>query len=215
MSKTDWCRHRTWELGDQEEFFARLKRSRDPAHKAQYTRIQAFELQQTRDPNLTHAAIGLIEMILKEWPNCWELALVCDQLGQCFSQLGQHKEALKAFSDALDAQRKRPLLRTHAHLEFGWICIAMPKPDAFDKALNLLDEFVDNPVFPVEIYQENAIRAVIQDFYGNKDQARRFARTAILASRQTHSGMRYHPEVGLVKSMDPKIHQRLQALANN
>jgi hypothetical protein len=44
----DWYRRKTWTAEDREEFFTRLRRSRGAFHKAQYARIQAFELLTTR-----------------------------------------------------------------------------------------------------------------------------------------------------------------------
>ena len=43
----EWFRRKTWTQEDREAFFARLKRSRGLFHKAQYLRVQAYELAET------------------------------------------------------------------------------------------------------------------------------------------------------------------------
>ena len=59
----DWFRRKTWTPKDREEFFARLRRSRGAFHKAQYARIQAYELLITRRREAYTAGLELLDMI--------------------------------------------------------------------------------------------------------------------------------------------------------
>lgn len=55
----DWFRRKSWTNTDEEEFFAGLKRVRNDEH-AQYLKIQAIELVETRDNELLDVAEVLL-----------------------------------------------------------------------------------------------------------------------------------------------------------
>jgi hypothetical protein len=73
VADESWYRRRTWTDEDRAGFFARLRRSRSGFHKAQYCRIQAYELQQAGN---YHAALELLDLLMKEWPDDAQKAAV-------------------------------------------------------------------------------------------------------------------------------------------
>jgi hypothetical protein len=65
---TDWYRRKTWTATDEEEYFAKLARARKDG-PAQYLRVQAIELIETKDKNLLSAAATLLNKILTDFPD--------------------------------------------------------------------------------------------------------------------------------------------------
>ena len=208
----DWFRRKTWTKKDREEFFARLRRSRGGYNKAQYARIQAHELITTRTTEAYTAALELLDMILAEWREDAQLASVYHHRADCYAGLGDLARAIDAYHQVFETQRARKGELTMAHLDFGWLVATMPLPDLYDEALILLGEFTHG-MFPVDQYRASAIHALILASRGKCDQARAYARIAIQAAAARHSGFRYHAKLGLVKSPDEAVYERLQKLA--
>lgn len=58
---TDWYRRKTWTKRDEEEYFNKLGRARKEG-RAQYLRVQAMELVETKEKNLLSVAEILLIM---------------------------------------------------------------------------------------------------------------------------------------------------------
>jgi tetratricopeptide (TPR) repeat protein len=208
----DWFRRKTWTPKDREEFSARLRRSRGAFHKAQYARIQAYELLTTRTRDAYIAALELLDMILAEWRDDAQLASVYHHRAECFLGLGDTQRAVDAFRHVFRRQRVFRGELTGAHLDFGWFVVTAPLPELYDEALSVLSEF-GQEMFPVQRYRASAIHALILDARGQREQARGYARIALQEAAARHSGFRYHATLGLVESPDERVHEKLQTLA--
>ena len=208
----DWFRRKTWTPKDRKDFFARLHRSRGAFHKAQYARIQAYELLTTRTREAYSAALELLDTILVEWPHESQLASVHNHRAECFAGLGNLPGAVEAYRQVFQTQRVHKNRQTMAQLDFGWLVATIPLPDLFDEALAALFEF-HRDMFPVDSYRANAIQALIMHSKGKRAQARSYASIALEAAAATHSGFRNHAKLGLVASPDKTVHEKLQSLA--
>lgn len=212
MADESWYRRRTWTDEDQAAFFARLRRSRGGFHKAQYCRIQAYELQQAGNFS---AALELLDLLMKEWPADAQKAAVFHQRAECLENLGDNEGALNAYRSVCDAQRSLPSSMTTAHLGFGLLVALSPYPDLYDEALSVLDEFASSSTFPVEDFQAATIRALIADGKGEQAEASRQAQLALAAANRTHSGYARHATLGLVTGIEPSLEGRLRQLASS
>ena len=77
----------------------------------------------------------------------------------------------------------------------------------------MLDEFSQGLQFPATVYASEGARALIRAASCDKLAAGRHARNALEASAATHSGLRYHPTVGLLIVRIDEVHDRLTRLA--
>jgi hypothetical protein len=202
MSAHDWYRRQTWTEADKSEFFARLGKSRGAFHKAQYARIQAWELYHAGGKNYAAAALDLLDMILERWKDEAETAQVQYQLAACLLELGDEEGAIVAYRATFEEQRRLPSIVTNAHIDFAWWVAVSKKQDLFIEALGVLHEFSSRMQFPVSIYASEGARALIFAACGDNLAASRHARNALEASGATHSGIPYHPTVGLVHVRD-------------
>jgi hypothetical protein len=212
MSNDVWFRRKTWTPADRADFSARIRRSRGAFHKAQYARIQAYELQTVGTPETLRGAVGLLDTILAEWRSEAQLAAVHHQYAQCFLLLGQWERAVESFREVFSTQRLQHGHTTDAHLDFGWLVITVPMPPLYSEVLGVLDEFQYAPVFPIQIFRDAAIRAVIHHSRGEVLLARDYAQRALAAL--TRSPLPRHPTLGGVTAVDSDVHAQLQSIVS-
>jgi tetratricopeptide (TPR) repeat protein len=215
MGQVEWYRRTTWTSADAIDFAARLERSRSAYHKAQYLRIQAGHLHTVGSPELTLVALGLLDQLLREWPDESQLSLAHMQRAECLVDLGQPIEALAAYRDALEARRKAPNWRNDAHLAFGELVVALGRRDLYDEVLGVLNEVGDPGPFPSQQYSAAATRALIADALHDHSAAAHWAALAITSANRTESPFRRHRTLGVVTSVEPQVYARLQVLAGD
>jgi len=213
MSAPDWFRKKTWTPVDQEDFFARLKRSRGQFNKAQYLRIQAYELQTVGTEELLKASLQLLKLLLAEYDDGSQAIQIYNQEGDCLKGLGRIDEALASYQKAMEIERRDGKWATGAYLSFARLVATMPIPQFYDEALTALNEFGKREFLPVQQYWSSASRALIYKAKDNLDLAKSWAQVALEAASKDHSGLRYHSKLGLVKNPDKKIYEQLKQLS--
>jgi tetratricopeptide (TPR) repeat protein len=214
MSKTEWFRRTTWSDADREDFNAHLKRSRGASNKAQYLRIQAWYLA---DAGRHADAIELLDRLFAEFPKRFEFAQSHAQKADSLAKLGQIAAAIEEYRAALQAERDFPHVRTNAWLDFGWLVVERQLTDLYEEASRTLQEFRDEGgiKFPNMEYAYSAIQALLLAARGDNARAREFAKRALAEADKDHSGLRYHPRLGLVGSEHHTFERRLKALAGS
>jgi hypothetical protein len=87
----------------------------------------------------------------------------------------------------------------------------------YDEVSRVLEEFREESgfTFPSTEYCYSAIQALLADARGDTERAREFAKQALPEAVKNHSGLRYHPTVGLVTSERKTFESRLKALASS
>jgi tetratricopeptide (TPR) repeat protein len=212
MAKTEWFRRTTWSEIDREEFNARLVRSRGREHKAQYLRIQASHLAEAGQHT---AAIELLDRMFAEFPQKIELASAHGQKAASLAKLGKLDAAIREFRAALQSERDFPNVRTNAWLDFAWLIVEQQLTELYGEASRILQEFrrEGELSLPNLEYRYATIQALLADARGERERAREFAKQALAEAAKEHSGLRYHPTVGLVGSERNTFADRLQRLA--
>ncbi len=187
---TDWYRRKTWTKTDEEEYFAKLGRARKDG-RAQYLRIQAFELIETKDKNLLTVAETLLNKILADYPdNKFERSSTFNHLGEIYKLRDDYETALKYFQKSLEFEMEYPKVITTSYLDFAETVIRAEKTELFDQVYQLLTEKInENSLkFPYQNYIMYSVMTVISDFKGDLVQAKVFADLADkFATTQTNS----------------------------
>ena len=211
---TEWFRRTTWSDADREDFNARLKRSRGMGNKSQYLRIQAVYLSQAGH----HAsAIELLDRLFAEFPDKIQLADAHAQKAESLAKMGHTEAAIGEYRASLQAERDYPNVRTNAWLYFGWFVLEMQLTPLYDEVAKVFEEFRkrDGIKFPAIEYRYAAILALLADARGEKARAREFAQQALAEAAKEHSGLQYHPTVGLVGSERNMFLNQLRSLAGS
>ncbi len=212
MSKTEWFRRTTWTDVDREDFNTRLKRSRGASNKAQYLRVQSVHLSEA---DLHEGAVELLDRMFAEFPESIDIAQAHAQKAESLAKLQQIDGAIQEYRAALQSERALPNVRTNAWLDFGWLIVERQLTDFYREISQVLHEFreEDGITFPAIEYRYAAIQAILADASGSPGRAREFAKQALAAATKVHSGLRYHPTVGLVGSEWNTFEKRMKALA--
>jgi tetratricopeptide (TPR) repeat protein len=206
-STRDWFRKAAWSAEDQRDFRDHLKRARSKS-RPQYLRIQAAHLL---DNGLPEPALSLLDEFLAA-PDDLFLTLGHSLRARALTDLGQLDNALSAYRAAIEAQRRRPNIQAYAALEFAELVVATQRRVLFSDALELLDELHANDPFPEINYREAAVRAQIAHAVGDPATARREAQRALHAANAATAPFARHPDVGLVRGVDPEVYAKLEAM---
>lgn len=206
MSRDDWFRNEEWTAEIETAFEAKLSRARD---KAQYLLLQAGHLTGSHP----EVALALIDRYFAAGGNL-SLASAHEIRAHANLSLGQLSEAISAFEAALSREKEFPNWRTRAAFDLAKLIVDCEMTERYYRAQELLDELRYRLTFPADRYIWAGTAAVISAWQGHLDEGRALAREALSAATATHSGFRYHPDVGLVRSADDDFRARLTALAN-
>ncbi|MGN6727140.1 MAG: hypothetical protein ACTHLZ_14560 [Tepidisphaeraceae bacterium] len=195
-------------------FRERFDRSRGSYNKSQYLRIQALYLSQA---GLHRDAINLLDELFDRYPDRSQIASARKQRAECLLSLSRIPEAVDEYRRSLEAERAIPTVKTGAWLDFACLIAFHGMSQLYDEAANVLDEFsaVSALIFPLQRFQYAAARAFLADARGDTDDARAFAKAALDEASATHSGFRYHPQLGLVNGLDNKLEARLAAMGGS
>jgi hypothetical protein len=158
--------------------------------------------------------LKLLDMIVESWPGEANAA-VHQQRAECLRDLRRDHEATAAYRATFAEQRRRSSYLTNAHLDFAWWIATSDRRELFDEALAVLEEFSRGGAitFPATVYLAEGTRAIIEHARGSKARAAMHARLALEAANARHSGLRYHPKVGLLESRDEEAHAKLVAIS--
>lgn len=200
---SDWYRRKTWTKTDEEEFNAKLGRARKDG-RAQYLRIQAFELIETKNKNLLTVAETLLHKILTDYPDDkFERSSTYNHLGEIYKLREDYETALNYFQKALDFEKEYPNVLTTSYLDFAETVIRAEKTDLYDNVYLLLTEKLNENSLklPYQNYIMFSVMAVISEYKGDTEQAKVFSDLADkFATAQTNS--LWNPKknkIGIVK----------------
>lgn len=207
MSADDWYRRTTWTAQDQQEFFARLNRSRTSYNKAQYLRIQAYYLQNIN----TQASLELLDNMITNWPEPSELPQAYLQTAECLIKLKDTNGAIEAFRNSFKSEKSK--VSTQAYLKFGLFVIENSLTSLFEESLTMLELGESITIFPKNIYEYYGIKAIIFDYHNKHEEAKESALKAIEAAQKTESGFRYHKDIGLVRDFSSIFHEKIARIA--
>jgi tetratricopeptide (TPR) repeat protein len=207
MRKTDWYRNVDWNPEIESAFFSRLNRSRD---KSQYLRIQASHLTSSHP----RSALQLLDQYFLLGDDHFDIAQAQVNKAEALTALGDIDAALSAYNEALERERKFPNYKTQAYLDFALLVLNARKVHLYTKVLEVLDEYRDCPLFPVDRYRAHGTRALILRELGRAAEAQSSAKLALAAAAERWSGFRYHQNLGLVGNVEDEFSARIAAVAN-
>ncbi|MCU0351111.1 MAG: hypothetical protein MUF43_09825 [Flavobacterium sp.] len=176
----DWYRHKTWTKEDEKEFFAKLERARKDG-RAQFLRVQAIELIDTKDKYLLDVAEVLLNKLLTDFPdNRIEKSQTFNSLGEIYKLRENFDKALEYFKKSLDFEKEFPNVITTSYLNFSETVVQADKTELYDEVEKLLTEKIkkDTLTFPIENYIMYSVLSVIADFKGDIENAKKYSEIA-------------------------------------
>lgn len=198
----DWFRRKTWTNTDEEEFFAKLKRARNNG-RAQYLKIQAIELVETRKNELLDVAEVLLNKVLIEYPeDRFEKSSVLHTLGDIYKLRGNYEKALDYYGQSLDFEKIFPRVITSSYLDFSELVVKTSRKSLYEATEALLESKLEEQLFPVAKYKMYSILSIINHKKGNLEKAKHYCDLAEKNANAETSGFRYHKFLGVVTEHD-------------
>jgi len=211
MKEQFWYKRTSWSKEDREDYFSHLKKARGNAPI--YIQIQAEILQQSGDTRLIDAALELLEISIKEWPNDLLLPQIYLQKAQCLASQGKISEVVTAFRNSIEANRTRPHIQTEARSMFALFVLKNELTEYYSEILSLLKESKNIMIFPIQKFLIDATSAILLDYEGNKSSAMFYAQSALKACNINNSGLLRRSTLGLVKNPEDWIINHLNKIA--
>lgn len=198
----DWFRRKTWTNTDEEEFFAKLKRARNDG-RAQYLKIQAIELVETRKDELLDVAEVLLNKVLAEYPeDKSQKSSVLQTLGDIYKLRGNYEKALDYYGQSLDFEKIYPRVITSSYLDFSELVVKTANRSLYETTEALLETKLEDQFFPVVKYKMYSILSIINHENGNLEKAKHYSDLAEKNANAETSGLRYHKFLGVVTERD-------------
>ncbi|WP_316845787.1 hypothetical protein [Pedobacter psychrodurus] len=198
----EWYRRKTWAKIDEEEFFAKLGRARKDG-RAQYLKIQAIELVETKNKGLLNVAETLLIKMLTDYPDDnFNRGSALKTLGDIYKLNVDYKSAIDFYKQALDFEKVYPNVITEAYLNYSELVVKTNQLELFDGLEKILLERYSRMMFPIEKYKVNSILSIINNVKGRQEKAKQYSDLAEQFASANTSGLRYHKYLGTVKERD-------------
>ncbi|BAU54643.1 tetratricopeptide repeat protein [Mucilaginibacter gotjawali] len=198
----DWYRQKSWSKEDEEYFFKRLERARKDG-RAQYLKIQAIELVETKNAFLLDVAESLIAKLFSEYPDDqFNRPGALFALGNIYQLRNDYDKAIEFYKHAIDFEVIFPRVQTQAYIYYAELVVKTAKTHFYDAVEKILLEKMPGVLFPIEKYKGYSILCIINKYKCNTERAAHFEILAEENASKETSTLRYHKYLGIVKDRD-------------
>jgi len=204
MGRMDWCTNSGWNDEIEARFFQKLKRARD---KVQPLRAQAASLVETH-PTVALALLRLYFEAGDDGQRADAYAIQAD----AYKVLGDVNLTIAALECAVAEERRRPFVKTQAHIEIPFLVASLGLRERYPRALQLLAESKDEMIFPIQHFKWHVASALILAAMNDVSAARGHALSALHYAASTDSGFRRHRSLGLVGPTHDELRAQLLEL---
>lgn len=206
MTDHDWYRKTTWTKKDKADYFERFNRSRSDQSKVQYLHIQALYLINTQKASLARPALELLKLAL-QFKNEGFMPLIYYEMADAYKIIGDKKQIIESFRTAVYWEKYGHSMGTEAGKEYATYIVENSLGEYYDEALDAM-EHRQKDLLPIydEYFVYHAVRAIIFDRRGEKDQVPAELNEAIKYFSLKKDIFVRHPGVGMI---DPERRKKL------
>ena len=209
---SDWYRRKTWTENDEIEFFAKLNRARKDG-RAQYLKIQAIELIETKTENLINVAESLLNKYFEDFPeDNFNKSSCLGQLGEIYSLRNDYLKAIEYFKKAIEFEKVFPNVITQATIKLSEIVIENNIVAEYKYTEEILMKKINSRsglTFNNEKYIVYSILSIINNENGNDKIAKEFAEIAEENANLESSGFTYHKKLGIVTKRNSILDEKV------
>jgi len=195
----DWYRKKTWTKKDEEHFFAKLNRAHKTS-RAQYLKIQAIELIETKNTNNLDIAETLLNQMLSEYPeDNFNKSSALNSLGEIYELRNDLEIALSYYKKSIEFEKEYPNVQTQSYLSYSELNIKLKNTDKYEEIKRILGPKLEESIFPIQKYKISSILSIIYKHNGEIELAKKFKEIADENANSETSGLRYHKYLGIVE----------------
>lgn len=190
MAADDWYRNKNWEDTVEDEFEARLKRSRGEFNKAQYLRIQASLLLDSSNKNNQLVGLRLMNRMITDFPS-EEFSVIfgIEQLGDYSFKTSVYDKAEHYFrivTDHYKNKNSRSGTSAKADLKLAKTILNSSQSSKFNEAYKLCKDYpLDELTFNYDKFYYADLLAQLCDKLNKTDEAKKYAKIALEISKIT------------------------------
>jgi tetratricopeptide (TPR) repeat protein len=212
MTDPDWFRNSQWTPEIEQQFEARLARSR--GQRGEYLRIQALTLVETLRSECAAPAIALAQRHVELAPTGIGAAQMHAAIAQAFITLGRLEPAVDAFRNAVKSELARPNVRGCHYIDFAWFVATNSLSPHYNEALAAMQQIMQaqDLVLSANQYRYFGALALISADTGDIQNARRMAQSALSAASEERGPFWRLPGFGLVGRQRDVARSRLERL---
>ena len=196
MSSDDWYRNEDWNESIEDHFYSKLKRARK--QRDQYLVIQALTLTD-KHPKVS---LRLVDEYFESRKDQFDDVRALLAKANAFMALGDLEGCIVTYKKILQREIEFPKHQTGAYLDYPYLVATQKIENEFANALDVLNENVDRPTFPLDYYKWHASKAIISND-GSE------ATKALDAAKVKRSGFHFHQDIGLVGNEHEKTIKQL------
>ncbi len=189
---TDWFRQAAWDEKTEQEFFARLSRTR--SQRDQYLVIQALTIAKT----VPSVALRLADRYFETKKGNFEDVRALSAKSDAYLALGKTELAIGAMKDILAIERARPNHKTTKYVDYPFLVATQRISSEYHDALEVLNERESDLMFPLDKFKWHAAKSLILHALRKVSDSKVHAALALAAAQAKMSGFRYHQNLGLV-----------------
>ncbi len=205
----NWFRNEAWNPAIAAAFDVRLRRARD---KSQYLAIQAYCLR-IAHPTVALELTDRCFEITQSLAHSMDATRAYEVRAVAHLALGNIEAAFANFDIVLERERQNSHFRTNVCFDYPYLIALLGVTARFDQALAIMNNVDSGLSFPATDFKQNAARAIIFSSKNLHADAKSHACAALTAAARTHSGLRYHADIGLVRDADAEMMKALQRIA--
>jgi tetratricopeptide (TPR) repeat protein len=209
---SDWYRRKTWTENDEIEFFAKLNRARKDG-RAQYLKIQAIELLETKNGNLINVAENLLNKYFEDFPeDNFNKSSCLGKLGEIYSLRNDYLKAIEYLKKAIEFEKVFPNVTTQATIKLSEIVIENNIVSEYKYVEEILMMKINSKsglTFNNEKYIVYSILSIINNENGNEKIAKEYAEIAEQNANLESSGLTYHKKLGIVTKRNSILDEKL------
>jgi tetratricopeptide (TPR) repeat protein len=218
MSKEDWYRNTEWNDQIEFEFESRFNRCRGNYHKAQYLRIQASHLLDSKKSKHQEKGIELMERVISKYPEeKFSTIHGIEQLGEFYLKNESFDKAEKHFREVIDYYYTETRSGTSglADLKLCETILKSEQEEKFEEAYEIATKTFKatggSLFFNSDKYYYADLMANLCYKMKRKDEATLFAQTAMELSKITEPQFSRHKTFGIIKIVKEKL-ERLKKI---
>lgn len=220
MSKqNDWFRSSGWSKEDQELFERKLARARSHFQKAQYLKIKALALEESKDSDIRKEGRKLLQRIITDYQE-QKSEVVCafEYLGESYRKEEKLKEAEEHYRKCIryyEENLTRTGCRIHSYFLLAELIVGTKQHKKYPEAEALFDIWMNqnkNSILNSLLYHYCIIRARLAMQQNKMDEAIVYAAKALeVAEAGKYPQFSRHKTIGLVKE-DPDITKEMKKI---
>jgi len=204
---TEWYRNKTWNTEIENNFEAKLKRSRGTYHKAQYLKIQGIELLDTDSSETQLIGVNLLLRLIREY-QVEEMLVINGHeiLANHYLEIGDFEKAEFNYRVVVDRYLTKTRNGTSgiADLKLAETILRSNQADKLHEAYQLFSTFSNDQSLQLSFNNQRfyhvELGALLCDKLQKKSEARKYAIQALELSRIKTPDFARHKSLGLVNA---------------